>query len=141
MLHFSALSSSPSSFPVSSNTSISPQNIGSCDTSSEISKPTQTCEEKPRINGGLVTGAPSPPDVKEGSSKSQPIPDPAKVFKSLNLENGMRTASGQDMRLMSSVASPEAKSGSHMEDELMVVDQSPPPKINNNKVRSVIFIA
>ena len=138
MLHFSALSCSPSTFPVSSNTSISPQNIGSCDTSSEISKPTQTCEEKPRINGGLVTGAPSPPDVKEGSSKSQPISDPAKVSKNLNLENGMNTASGQDM---SSVASPEAKSGSHMDDELMVVDQSPPPKINNNKVRSVIFIA
>ena len=128
MLPFSVLPSSTS--PGSSKASVSLQTNGTTSSNSE-SKPPATCEEKPKVNGGLVTGAPSPPDVKESAVKSQASPDPVKVSKSLNLENSVEKASGQ-----SSESSPEAKPSSQMENELMIIDQSPPAKVNNDEVRN-----
>ena len=128
VLPFSTLHPSPLTSPGSS-TSILPQSNSTSSNSSE-NKPFQTLKETPKVTGGLVTGAPSPPDVKENVVTPQPTPDPAKVSKSLVLENGAETSC---RRNTSSCSSPEANSCSCEEDELMITDHSPPAK---NKVRN-----
>ena len=92
--------------------------------------------EKIKVNGGLVTGAPSPPDVKENLVKPEASHDPAIVPKCLILENGIETTAGEKNASISS--SPEAIL-SYGENELMIIDQSPPTKVNRkSKVRSLI---
>ena len=92
------------------------------------SKPPESGEKAPQTNGGLVTGAPSPPDVKDNSVKPQISTDPSKVSKNLGLENKEDRTSGQ--RDSNSISSPESNSSSHNEEELMIVDQSPPANVD-----------
>jgi len=77
-----------------------------------------------------VTGAPSPPDVKDNSVKPQISTNISKVSKYLGLENKEDGTSRQ--RDLNSISSPESNS-SHNEDEFMIIDQSPPANIDINK--------
>lgn len=124
MLPFPVLTSSSSTSPGPFKSSVSPKNNVISDTNSENKPP------KPQVTGGLVTGAPSPPDVKENPVKPQTATYPSKVAKNLVLENKEDTSSGQ--RDANSISSPESNSSSHNEDELMITDQSPPAKVDDN---------
>lgn len=93
------------------------------------SKPPDSCVKVPQASGGLVTGAPSPPDVKDNSVKPQISTDTSKVSKNLGLENEEDRTSGQ--RDLNSISSPESNS-SHNEDEFMIIDQSPPANVDVN---------
>ena len=129
VLPFGRLDSSPSTSSDCSKASVSSLTNGNSEDKSHS-------DEKIKVNGGLVTGAPSPPDVKENSVKPEASYDPAKVPKCLILENGIETTAEE--KNASITSSPEAIS-SCGENELMIIDQSPPTKVNRkSKVRSLI---
>ncbi|XP_078367625.1 uncharacterized protein LOC144651533 [Oculina patagonica] len=127
VLPFSVLTSSSLTSPGPFKTSVSTKNSIVSSSNSE-SKSSESCDKKPQASGGLVTGAPSPPDAKENSVKPQTTTDPSKVCKNLGLENDEDTTSGT--KDADSVSSPESNSSSHNEEELMIIDQSPPAKVN-----------
>lgn len=129
MLPFSVLTSTSLTSPGCFKPSVSSKNNVIGDNNSE-SKPPESGEKAPQTNGGLVTGAPSPPDVKDNSVKPQISTDPSKVSKNLGLENKEERTSGQ--RDSNSISSPESNSSSHNEDELMIIDQSPPANVAVN---------
>lgn len=129
VLPFSVLTSTSLTSPGPFKPSVSSENNVIGDNNSE-SKPVVSGEKSPQTNGGLVTGAPSPPDVKDNSVKPQISTDPSKVSKNLGLENKEERTSGQwDSNNLSS---PESNSSSHNEDELMIIDQSPPANVDVN---------
>lgn len=70
MLPFSVLTSTSLTSPGCFKPSVSSKNNVIGDNNSE-SKPPESGEKAPQTNGGLVTGAPSPPDVKDNSVKPQ----------------------------------------------------------------------
>lgn len=127
VLSFPTVSSSLLTSTGSFKTSVSVQNeadsISNCQNT-----PSEPCKEKTQSSGGLVTGAPSPPDLKESLGKPQNTTDLSKISKSLVLENKDDKLVGQ--RDASSISSPESTSSSR-EDEAMVIDQSPPVKVIN----------
>ena len=129
MLPFSVLTSSSLTSPGPFKPSVSSKNTVIGGNNSE-SKPPDSSEKAPQTNGGLVTGAPSPPDVKDNPVKLQISTDPSKVSKNLGLEDKEDRTSRQ--RDSNSISSPESNSSSHNEDELMLIDQSPPANINVN---------
>lgn len=126
VLSFPTVSSSLLTSTGSFKTSVSVQNeavsISNCQNT-----PSEPCKEKTQSGGGLVTGAPSPPDLKESFGKAQNTTDSSKISKSLVLENKDDKLVRQ--RDVSSISSPESTSSSH-EDEAMVIDQSLPVKGN-----------
>ena len=115
--------------PLSPTTSdISPETLkllNTCSSKTEASQ-LEASVENHKVNGGLVTGAPSPPDTKNATC----IPQSAIVSQSLVLNNGIEMACGQGTN---GVSSPEANSC--VEDELTITYQSLPAK-NDDKVRS-----
>ncbi|XP_022798181.1 vicilin-like seed storage protein At2g18540 [Stylophora pistillata] len=126
VLSFPTVSSSPLTSMGSIKTPVSVQSnavsISNCQ--NKLSEP---CETKTQPGGGLVTGAPSPPDLKESLGKPQNTTDLSKISKSLVLEN---TDDKPVVQIdASSISSPESNSSSR-EDEAMVIDQSPPVKGN-----------
>ena len=127
MLPFSVSTSSSLTLPGSFKTPVSTKNNVIRSNNSE-SKSSECSEKNPQASGGLVTGAPSPPDVKENSVKPQTTTDLSNISKSLVLENKENITSGQ--KDTNSISSPESTSSSHNEEELMVIDQSPPAKVN-----------
>ena len=129
MLPFSVLSSASLTSPGPIKPSVSYKINVTGDNSSE-SKPSESDEKVPQTNGGLVTGAPSPPDVKDNSVKPQISSDSSKVSKNLGLENKEERTSGE--RHSNSISSPESSSSSHNDDELMIIDQSPCAKVDVN---------
>ena len=131
VLPFSVLPSSSLTSPGSFKTSVSTTN-NDIKRNNSTSKPSESCEENPQASGGLVTAAPSPPDTKENSVKPQIAADPSKVSKNLGLENKENTTS--EPKDTNSISSPESNNSSHSEEELMIIDQSPPPKVNTDKL-------
>ena len=129
MLPFSVSTSTSLTSPGPFKPSVSSKNNVIGDNNSECKLPVSG-EKAPQTNGGLVTGAPSPPDVKENSVKPQTSTDPSKVSKNLGLENKEERTSGQ--RDLNNISSPESSSSSHNEDELMITDQSPPANVDVN---------
>ena len=123
VLPFSVLTSTSLTSPGPFKPSVSSKNNVIRDNNSE-SKPPVSGEKSLQTNGGLVTGAPSPPDVKDNSVKPQISTDPSKVSKNLGLENKEERTS--ERRDSNNISSPESNSSSHNEDELMIIDQSPP---------------
>lgn len=113
--------------PLSPTTSdISPETLklfNTCSSKTEASQ-LEASVENHKVNGGLVTGAPSPPDTKNATC----IPQSAIVSQSLVLNNGIEMACGQGTN---GVSSPEANSC--VEDELTITYQSLPAK-NDDKV-------
>lgn len=130
VLPFSALTSSSLTCPGPFKPSVSSKNNVIRSNHSE-SKPTESGEKVPQASGGLVTGAPSPPDVKENSVQPQITTAPSKVSKNLSLESKEDRTSGQ--KDANSISSPESNSSSHNEDELMIIDQSPPTNVDASK--------
>ena len=129
MLPFSVLNSTSLTSPGPLKPSVSSKNNLVGDNNSE-SKPPESGEKVPPTNGGLVTGAPSPSDVKGNPVKPQISTDSSKVSNNLGLENKEERTSGE--RDSSGISSPESSSSSHNDDELMIIDQSPSANVDVN---------
>lgn len=94
--------------------------------SSQLNSPEENREVDAR---GLVTGAPSPPDLKGTTLNPKATTDSATISHSFALQNGVEKGCNNDCALL--------EVNSRNEDKLMIVEQSPPTKVDKReKVRN-----